>query len=242
MEGGSAMAEGEPAAVKKETGLPYTRHVNRRLAWQLTQRLQWATPNQVTAVAFAILLLALGVILARDDLLGYVLAYLLLAVNYILDSVDGQLARVRSMQSPLGEWLDHSLDGLRLLLLNAVLASQVLFFVWEEPQWALLGGAAIALNLVFQPGNFFVGILKDKVLGQRTGEILSKQTGSWKRRMVLISVTPLDYGIVIMTVLLLADMTLFIPIYFLYGILFFIVVIANYIITVRQKIGPDAIN
>ena len=35
--------------------------------------------------------------------------------QYVLDSTDGILARLRKESSAAGEWLDHSLDGLRII-------------------------------------------------------------------------------------------------------------------------------
>ena len=48
-------------------------------------------------------------------------AYVLLVLGYMLDSCDGQLARVSGKTSKFGEWLDHSLDIVKILNFNMVL-------------------------------------------------------------------------------------------------------------------------
>src|SRR3954467_9989606 len=49
---------------------------------------------------------------------GSALVGLALAAGFILDSADGQLARLQGRSSKLGEWLDHVLDGGRIVVLH----------------------------------------------------------------------------------------------------------------------------
>lgn len=105
----------------------YSRHVNRpagRRVAAFAHRFG-VTPNQASAVsatlsASAILLLAV----VEPSLPMAVGVAVLLATAYVVDSVDGQLARLRGGGSPAGEWLDHIIDCFKTSALHlAVLIS-----------------------------------------------------------------------------------------------------------------------
>lgn len=71
------------------------------------------TPNQVTLLAFACGLAAAAAFLRGDHpalLLGAVLFHL----SFVLDCVDGKLARLKGSGSMFGMWLDFSLDRYRV--------------------------------------------------------------------------------------------------------------------------------
>jgi phosphatidylglycerophosphate synthase len=105
----------------------YSRHVNRPVARRVAAfvRQFGLTPNQATAISATLsgaglLLLALR---PPSVLLGIVVA-LLLAAGYVMDSVDGQLARLSGTGSLSGEMLDHTVDCVKTLVLHlAVLIS-----------------------------------------------------------------------------------------------------------------------
>ena len=105
------------AAQKPGNGVPaYTRWVNRRAA-RLIASLGAAshmTPNMVTAVSFLLSLGGMALMLGQppSPLQGVGVATLL-ALGYIFDSADGQLARLTGRSSKAGEWLDHVVDAIR---------------------------------------------------------------------------------------------------------------------------------
>jgi phosphatidylglycerophosphate synthase len=68
------------------------------------------TPNHVTLVAISIGLCACALAAQAQSYLAFALAGLLLEVNSILDTVDGELARLRYQYSKLGQWLDNLSD------------------------------------------------------------------------------------------------------------------------------------
>lgn len=82
-----------------------------------------ATPNQVTAVSATLSATGLAVLaLVEPRWWTGVPVAVLLAAGYVLDSSDGQLARLRGGGSLAGEWLDHTVDcfktaGLHLAVL-----------------------------------------------------------------------------------------------------------------------------
>ena len=69
------------------------------------------TPNHVTIVAIVIGLLA-SVLASRGTYLTVAIAGVLLEFNSILDSCDGELARLRFQYSKLGQWLDNLSDDI----------------------------------------------------------------------------------------------------------------------------------
>jgi phosphatidylglycerophosphate synthase len=82
-----------------------------RITRLLARRSLAVTPNHVTIVAIVVGLVAGG--LASGG--GYVrlaLAGVLLELNSILDSCDGELARLRYQYSKLGQWLDNLSDDI----------------------------------------------------------------------------------------------------------------------------------
>src|SRR5215217_2013344 len=116
------------AAQKPSAGTPaYSRFVNRRIGRYLAAAafLAGRTPNQVSVASGLCSLL--GIILLATvgpNLPLAVLVTALLLLGYALDSADGQLARLRGGGSPLGEWLDHMIDCVKIVLLHsAVLIS-----------------------------------------------------------------------------------------------------------------------
>jgi phosphatidylglycerophosphate synthase len=83
-----------------------SRHLSLRISLWLTQFP--VTPNQVTLVSVVVGLVACW-LAARGSFVG---AGLLLLLQVVLDSCDGELARIRHMGSKLGMWLDNLTDDL----------------------------------------------------------------------------------------------------------------------------------
>ncbi|TQN35774.1 CDP-alcohol phosphatidyltransferase family protein [Kocuria rosea] len=118
------------AAQKPGQGVPaYTRWVNRPLARYAAARAAAAglTPNGVTALSAVLSAAGLVVLVAAPPTpaTGVVVA-LLLAAGYVLDSADGQVARLTGTGSPAGEWLDHVVDSIRTPALHLAVAAAAL--------------------------------------------------------------------------------------------------------------------
>lgn len=153
------------AAQKPGVGVPaYTRWVNRRLArlaTALAQRMG-TSPNSLSVLSFllactgAATLVLLG---PGSPVLGGTLAAALLAAGYVLDSADGQLARLTDRQSVAGEWLDHTLDSVRLPMVHLGVAWAAVLV--DRPFLAVGAG----LFAVTASGHFFSqnlgGLLRD---------------------------------------------------------------------------------
>ncbi len=67
------------------------------------------TPNALTLVAFGMKIISAGFFLngTHPFLVGGALLYQL---SYLLDCIDGTVARLKNMTSPLGRYLDHTCD------------------------------------------------------------------------------------------------------------------------------------
>jgi len=82
-----------------------------RITRVLAQRSLAVTPNHVTITAILVGLAAVW-LASRAGYARFALAGVLLEVNSILDSCDGELARLRFQYSKLGQWLDNLSDDL----------------------------------------------------------------------------------------------------------------------------------
>jgi phosphatidylglycerophosphate synthase len=82
-----------------------------RITRVLARRSLAVTPNHVTIVAILVGLTA-SLVASRGGYAAFALAGVLLEVNSILDSCDGELARLRYQYSRLGQWLDNLSDDL----------------------------------------------------------------------------------------------------------------------------------
>lgn len=164
----AAAMVGLESAQKPGNGVPaYTRWVNRRLARYAAAAAYAAgwSPNAVTAASAALSLAALltMVTVPQTASLGIVVACLL-AAGYVLDSADGQVARLGRRGSAAGEWLDHVVDAVRTPALHlAVLVG--LYAVPGVGTWPLLVALGYCLVGV---GEFMSQILAEQLSGRAT--------------------------------------------------------------------------
>jgi hypothetical protein len=112
-----------------------------RVALVVANRTQ-VTPNNLTVFSL-VLGLASAVCLAADALVaGAVLFYL----SFMIDCVDGKIARLKGTGTPFGLWLDYVGDRVRVVLCAAGLA----FGQYQrtgEVAYILLGAAVAVLDL-----------------------------------------------------------------------------------------------
>ena len=104
--------KGEEYAFKKEGwSLRFHRKISKPLVL-LIKPFAFITPNHITWFGFFLSVLsALTVALAGSNLIWLIIASILYWLSAILDCVDGQLARDRSVTSRKGAWLDFVLEG-----------------------------------------------------------------------------------------------------------------------------------
>lgn len=141
-------------AQKPGAGVPaYTRWVNRRLARYAAAAAYRVglSPNAVSVMSLAVSLsgLALLVLLREQPVLAGSATAVLLALGYVLDSADGQLARLSGTANRAGEWLDHVFDAIRSPAVHLVVAAG--FLLQARPGvWAVVLAAAFALLVTAQ--------------------------------------------------------------------------------------------
>ncbi|MCB9528943.1 MAG: CDP-alcohol phosphatidyltransferase family protein [Myxococcales bacterium] len=105
------------------------------------------TPNQVTFLSITVALAAMVPLVWLPGPLGLWLGVAGIELAYVLDCVDGQLARLTGRTSPVGGELDFLMDELKAYLLVAAVAAR-----WHLHD----GGGALAL---------FVGLATLVVIG-----------------------------------------------------------------------------
>ncbi len=143
---------GQIAEVYRRTRKPkdilWNRFVARPLAAVLLVPLRATsiTPNQITLATLVVftggaVLMALGA--GWRNLL---IATAIIELSYVLDCVDGQLARLKGLSSPVGAHLDFLMDELKAFLLTAAVGLR-LWMASGRPWWlveALLGLVVVA--------------------------------------------------------------------------------------------------
>lgn len=126
-------------------------YLNRRYSRLLTRLFLRTplTPNQITILSFLTGLLGASCFLF-GSYGGSVIGALLLQFSTILDCVDGEVARVKMLESPLGEWLDITLDT----VVHIAIFLGIGVAVWKQDGLAaapLLGGMLAAAAFISFP-------------------------------------------------------------------------------------------
>ena len=206
---GRLRAAQKPAA---RSAPAYSRFVNRRIGRVLAAACHTAglTPNAVTGVSavFTFTGIALLVLLPPSGWLGLAVAVLLL-LGYAFDSADGQVARLRGMSSPAGEWLDPLVDALKVSTMPLALAVGLSRFDAVDRLWLLvpIGSAIVSAVL------FFAMILTEQLRRQHgSASIAADAPGrpSWLRAVLVL---PMDYGVLCLSFLLLGVLPVFLAVY-----------------------------
>jgi len=96
------------------------------------------TPNQVSFLAITIAAGGCATLIAWRTWTGLIVAGLILQLAYVIDCVDGQLARLKSMSSPVGALLDFMLDEVKAFLVIASAAAR-LWLQTTDARWLLFG-------------------------------------------------------------------------------------------------------
>lgn len=194
------------AAQKPGLGVPaYTRWVNRRSARYLCAAAErvGATPSSVSVLSLLVTFTGLGAFLALQStpLLAGLCGAVLLALGYALDSADGQLARLQHTSSVQGEWLDHSLDAVRMPAVHLTIA--IAMVLQGAPALAVLAaGFSVIASAAFLSQNLG-GLLRDR----------SQAPRSQVRRHQSWLLLPADPGVLCWTFVLWVSLPLFGTVY-----------------------------
>jgi len=112
---------------KKPKDILWNRLVARPLAAVLLLPLARSrvTPNQVTFASLGLFVAAAVLLVGWPGHAGLLIAVAVLELSYVLDCVDGQLARLRGTSSPVGAHLDFLMDVLQAFALVAATGARL---------------------------------------------------------------------------------------------------------------------
>jgi phosphatidylglycerophosphate synthase len=143
---------GQIADVYRRTRKPkdilWNRFVARPLAAVLLVPLRATpvTPNQITLLTLIVFAAGASLLALGAGWRALMIAAAIIEVSYVLDCVDGQLARLKGTSSPVGAHLDFLMDELKAFLLIAAVGIR-LWLATSESRWlleALLGLVIVA--------------------------------------------------------------------------------------------------
>ncbi|MDX3000101.1 CDP-alcohol phosphatidyltransferase family protein [Kribbella solani] len=199
-------------AQKPSAGTPaYSRFVNRRIGRVFAAAAFHAgrTPNQVSLASGFCSLAGIVLVATVRPSFGLALGVTaLLVLGYGLDSADGQLARLRGGGSPLGEWLDHMIDAVKIVLLHsAVLISFYRFDAFDNDSLLLVPLAYVCMSSVL-----FFGLILIDQLRRRHGDAAKPNVrGDSVLKSLLIA--PTDYGVLCLVFLAFGNPSVFVALY-----------------------------
>lgn len=200
------------AAQKPATGTAaYSRYVNRpagRVVAAFANQFG-LTPDGATAISATMSTAGLVLLATQRPTLWSGLAVAcLLAGGYVLDSVDGQLARLRGGGSVRGEWLDHTVDAFKTFSLHLVVAiSWFRFPPTDDTTWLLVPLGFAVISSV----TYFEWILMPYLRQAGNAPASGSQGAEHPLRKWLI--LPTDYGFVCWMFALIAAQQVFLIVY-----------------------------
>jgi phosphatidylglycerophosphate synthase len=191
----------------------YSRYVNRPLGRRvaaLAHRLG-VTPNQATVLSACLSGAGIALLALAEPSVPQALGVaVLLASGYVMDSVDGQLARLRGGGSVSGEWLDHTVDTFKTSSLQlAVLVSWYRFPPVEDRAILLIP----LLYQVVQMATFFGWMLMPHLRRQHGAGSPPSSQAAREHPLRAWVILPSDYGLMCWLFALLAFPTLFLGAY-----------------------------
>jgi phosphatidylglycerophosphate synthase len=161
----------------------FQRVVNRRLSTWVTRRLVSTplTPNQVTAASLAVGLLAAACFLPESFAWSLV-GWILFQSSYILDCVDGEIARLKMQESPLGAWIDSMAD--------TIVQAAILFVLGVRLQRSTGHWGFLALGVAGAAGILITGaVVTHYLVRDRSLRLADVRTG-WIGRLGLRRLGP----------------------------------------------------
>jgi len=154
---------------KGSKGTPaYTRYINRWFGKVFASFLGCfkVSPNAISLTSGLLTIIAFVSFLLFKEItfLTSFLLVILLLFAYALDSADGQLARLLKKQSKKGEWLDHTLDAIKIPFGHGV--AIILIVQKTDFEGFLLIFYLFLLSLA--SARFFSNILKTKLIDYKS--------------------------------------------------------------------------
>jgi phosphatidylglycerophosphate synthase len=136
------------------------------------------SPNQVTLASLALTLLA-AVLVAFGQRTAWIVAAILIQVGFVLDCLDGQLARATGKTSDFGRYLDSLSDLVKIFALVSAMTVSVVR-AGAGPAACVLGALAFFGYLLCE---YHVQVVRQ--FPQRSQEDYESRTAPWKSRLAV---------------------------------------------------------
>ena len=168
------------------------------------------TPNQATAVSATCTGLGIALIALVTPSFGMgLLVAVLLAAGYVMDSVDGQLARLRGGGSKNGEWLDHTVDCFK----TASIHLAVLIMLFRHPVGDSSAILLIPIGFEIVAMVTYFGLILMPTLRPEGSYGSTLDTGGPEHPLRKYALLPADYGVMCWVFVLLGWPSLFVGAY-----------------------------
>jgi phosphatidylglycerophosphate synthase len=130
---------------KKTPDLVWNEYVCRPVAAVLVHALSGSriTPNQVTLASLAVAIVSAALLIALPGHGGLVIAVVVYELSYVLDCVDGMLARLRGVQSMPGHLFDFLMDEIKAFLVLGAASVRLYLDRGRNDVYLLLGIAGL---------------------------------------------------------------------------------------------------
>jgi len=123
------------------------------------------TPNQLTIISF-FLTLASACCLASISLMIQAVGGLLLLIGYLIDCLDGDLARLKNLKSPLGAMLDPILNRCGEIVIIFGISING-WRVTEDPKWFFGGLVLISMSQLY----FYITDAMLNIFRKKSGQL-----------------------------------------------------------------------
>lgn len=130
---------------KKTPDLVWNEYVCRPIAAVLVHALSGTriTPNQVTLASLVVAVVSAVLMISLPGYAGLVAAVVVYEFSYVLDCVDGMLARLRGVQSVPGHLFDFLMDEIKAFLILGASSVRLYFDRKHDGLYLLLGIAGL---------------------------------------------------------------------------------------------------
>lgn len=134
-----------------------------RLVWLYANYTKF-TPNQITITSFIFGLLSAYFFL-QGTKINLIIGALLFEVSYILDCVDGRIARLKALESKIGGYLDITTDVIKYCFIIICMAYGQ-YNITRDIWFFLLGYTFLSIEFVSMiSNNYFANIRKENKKG-----------------------------------------------------------------------------
>ncbi|TCP56495.1 CDP-alcohol phosphatidyltransferase-like enzyme [Tamaricihabitans halophyticus] len=225
------------AKQKSAAGVPaYTRYVNRPLGKLAAAGgyLLGFTANQLTVLSGIISFASLAflAILGPSWLLGIGVAAGL-AIGYILDSADGQLARLRGGGALAGEWLDHVVDAARMPAVHLAVLIGLFRFTDLADGYLLIPLGYLLVTVV----RFFALILAEQMHRNRKATTDTDPPAASDSPLRALLGLPADFGVLCLLFVLWGHTNTFLICYTVLFVANALLMVASFIRRYRELTG-----